>query len=93
MFDKVIRTALNAEQLAEYGIPKNVLDPEVADKLDRDPRMPRFRARHGYVDQYELDALDPNVLRDLYPKRSSRSGTRRSTRPCSPTRTADRGEL
>ena len=29
---------VNAEQLAEYGIPQNVLDPEVADKLGRDPR-------------------------------------------------------
>jgi hypothetical protein len=66
VFDKMIRVALNAEQLAEYSIPKNELDPEVVVKLKDDPRAAGFEGRHGYLDQYELDALDPDVLRALY---------------------------
>ena len=66
LFDHVHRIALNEEQLTEYEIPKNVLDPEVVKKLENDPRSERFKERHGYLDQYELDALDPNDLRNLY---------------------------
>lgn len=65
-FDKVIRVALNADQLIEFGIPPNVLDPAVERKLRNDPRAARFLERHGYLDQYELDALDPATLQDLY---------------------------
>jgi hypothetical protein len=66
VFNRVERVALNAEQLAEYAIPQNQLDPEVGEKLERDPRSTQFRERHGYLDQYELDALDPSDLHDLY---------------------------
>jgi hypothetical protein len=66
LFDKVVRVALNAEQLAEFGIPRNELDPAVERKLRNDPRAARFLERHGYLDQYEMDALDPHTLRDLY---------------------------
>lgn len=65
-FDKVMRIALNADQLDIYKIPKNVLDPEVEKKLKRDSRSAKFLERHGYLDQYEVDALDPNLLRRLY---------------------------
>jgi hypothetical protein len=61
----VIRVALNAEQVVEYGLPENP-DPEVAAKVARDPRARRFLERHGALVQYEVDALDPDVLRNLY---------------------------
>lgn len=66
VFGKVERVALNADQLVTFGIPRNELDPVVTAKLGDDPRAARFRQRHGYLDQYELDALPPNLLRDLY---------------------------
>lgn len=65
VFDKVIRVALDAEQVVEYGLPENP-DPEVAAKVARDPRARRFLERHGALVQYEVDALDPDVLRNLY---------------------------
>ncbi len=65
-FDKVVRVGLNVDQLAEFDIPPNALDPKVEKKLANDPRAAAFRSRHGYLDQYEMDALDANDLRDLY---------------------------
>lgn len=65
-FDKVVRVALHADQLDEFNIPPNALDPKVEQKLANDPRAAAFRNRHGYLDQYEMDALDANDLRDLY---------------------------
>jgi len=65
-FDKVIRVALNADQLAEFDIPSNQLDESVEAKLSNDSRARVFRKQHGYLDQYEVDALDPDLLRDLY---------------------------
>jgi hypothetical protein len=65
LFDKVIRVGLNADQVMEYALPFNP-DPEVIKKLDDDPRAAKFEARHGYLEQYEVDALDPDVLQDLY---------------------------
>jgi hypothetical protein len=64
-FDKVVRVALNAEQIAEYDLPENP-DPEVAAKLARDSRAATFERRHGSLHQYEVDALPPDTLRDLY---------------------------
>jgi hypothetical protein len=63
-FDKVIRVALNADQIAD--LPENEIDPEVEQKLENDKRANRFMARHGYLTQYEVDALPPDQLRDLY---------------------------
>lgn len=65
-FDKVIRVALNAEQLASEDIPPNMLDPAVTRKLLNDSRAAGFQTRHGYLDQYEVDALPPSRLRALY---------------------------
>jgi hypothetical protein len=58
-WSKVIRVALTAEQVAEYGLPINPGN-------DLDSRAGRFIARHGELMQVELDALDPDDLRQLY---------------------------
>ena len=57
--------ALLPEQVREYHLPKNS-DPKVQEKIERDPRAPAFRERHGSVFQIEVDALAPDVLRGLY---------------------------
>lgn len=64
-FTEVRRIALNPEQVIEYNLPESV-DPEVSEKLQRDPRFDRFVARFGRATQIELDALPPDVLRSLY---------------------------
>jgi hypothetical protein len=64
-FDKVLRVSLNAEQIAEYGLVQNP-DPEVAKKIAKDPRAKAFATRHGSLVQYEVDALAPEDLRNLY---------------------------
>ena len=56
---KVIRVALTAGQVDDYGLPPN---PGKA----TDSRAAGFIARHGELVQVELDALDPDDLRDLY---------------------------
>ena len=58
-WDKVVRVALTATQVRHYGLvpnPGKVLDP----------RKEAFAERHGSNIQVELDALDPNVLKQLY---------------------------
>jgi hypothetical protein len=65
LFDQVLRVALNVEQVAEYGLAENP-DAEVAAKLERDPRAARFYEEHGSLVQYEVDALPPDTLRNLY---------------------------
>lgn len=58
-FDKVVRVALTAAQVATYQLP-----PAMG-KLT-DSRAAAFTARHGQLVQVELDALSPDVLRGLY---------------------------
>ena len=58
-FDKVIRVALNAEQVDEYDLPP------IPGKAT-DSRAAGFVARHGSLVQVELDALAPDVLRRLF---------------------------
>jgi hypothetical protein len=58
-FDKVVRIALNADQIDEYDLPP-------APGKATDARAGAFVARHGQLVQVELEALDPNDLRDLY---------------------------
>jgi len=58
-WDKVIRVALSAAQVREYGLPPN---PGKA----TDSRAAGFIARHGELVQVELDALDPDDLRALF---------------------------
>ncbi len=60
-FDEVVRVALTAEQVEAYGLPPL---PGKA----TDARAAAFEARHGRLVQVELDALSPDVLRELYKK-------------------------
>jgi hypothetical protein len=64
-FEEVIRVALLPEQVTAYRLVES-FDPEVRRKLGKDPRADAFRRRHGELHQYEVDALAPDVLRDLY---------------------------
>jgi hypothetical protein len=56
---KVIRVALSAEQVERYDLP-----PQPGKEADA--RAAGFLRRHGRLVQVELDALPPDVLRDLY---------------------------
>jgi len=58
-FDKSVRVALNQEQIAEYDLP-----PMVGKSTDS--RANRFVEKYGSLIQVEVDALPPDVLRDLY---------------------------
>lgn len=58
-FDKVVRVALDARQVEQYRLP-----PQPGKAADS--RAAGFVARHGELVQVELDALAPEVLRDLY---------------------------
>jgi len=59
VFAKVHRIALNPAQVQEFNLV------EFAGKTT-DTRAKAFKKRHGKLVQVELDALDPDVLRDLY---------------------------
>ncbi len=56
---KVIRVALNADQVDTYDLPE---DPGKT----TDSRAKAFAARHGRLCQVEVDALDPTDLRALF---------------------------
>ncbi len=58
-FSQVVRIALNVEQIGDYGLP-----PQPGKVTDT--RAGSFMARHGQLVQVELDALPPDVLRQLY---------------------------
>lgn len=58
-WDEVERVALTAEQVERYRLPAM---PGKAS----DVRAGRFVAQHGRLIQVEVDALDPNDLRDLF---------------------------
>jgi hypothetical protein len=71
-FDKMIKVGLTPAQVLE--LPDNP-NPEVTRKLERDPRAARFMQRHrafldehfgGQIVQFEVDALPPDELRNLY---------------------------
>lgn len=56
----VVQVGLNEDQVVEYDLPEN-------ETKEQDPRTAAFVARHPlHPSQVELDALDPNTLRDLY---------------------------
>jgi len=57
-WDKVVRVALNAEQVQQYSLPPNP-------GKSTDSRAGGFVQRHGQLVQVELDALDPTALRTL----------------------------
>jgi hypothetical protein len=56
---KVVRVALTAEQVVAYDLPP-------MPGKETDSRAAGFIARHGDLVQVELDALDPDDLRQLY---------------------------
>jgi hypothetical protein len=58
-WDDVRRVALTAAQAAQYALP-----PQLGKATDS--RARGFIARHGQLVQVELDALPPNILRDLF---------------------------
>lgn len=58
-FAKVIRVALNWEQVEEYDLP-----PQMGKATDS--RAQSFVEKYGKLIQVELDALPPDVLRELY---------------------------
>jgi hypothetical protein len=64
-WDETIKVALHPAQIAAYSLPDSI-SPDVMRKLERDTRARAFLSRHGSLQQVEVDALDPNVLRDLY---------------------------
>ena len=63
----VHRVALTKDQVAQYNLPRNT-GKENTEGDPSDSRAPEFMARHGYVEnvQVEVDALAPDVLRGLY---------------------------
>jgi hypothetical protein len=65
LFARVMRVALTPEQVSTYNLPFNP-SAEVAAKLERDPRAAGFMERHGSLVQYEVDALAPDDLRNMY---------------------------
>jgi hypothetical protein len=58
-FDDVVRIALNPDQIQEYNLPVN------PGKMS-DSRAAGFIRDYGQLVQVELEALDPNTLKDLY---------------------------
>jgi hypothetical protein len=58
-WDEVRRVALTAEQVVRYDLP-----PQPGKETDS--RARGFVERHGRLVQVELDALPPDVLRELY---------------------------
>jgi hypothetical protein len=58
-WDEVRRVALTADQVTQYALP-----PQPGKTTDS--RACRFIARHGRLVQVELDALPPDILRDLF---------------------------
>jgi len=58
-FDYSIRVALSWQQVLQYDLP-----PQPGKHTD--PRAASFSRRHGKLVQVELDALPPDILRQLY---------------------------
>jgi hypothetical protein len=67
----VKRVCLNDEHLRQYNLPMTFDVPvrsgdQIVNKLERDPRAKRFAEKHkGMLFQVELEALDPNILREM----------------------------
>jgi hypothetical protein len=63
-FDDVRRVALHQDQALAMALPENS-DPDVARKLRNHPGRIAFEKRYGRLFQIEVDAVEPNTLRDL----------------------------
>jgi hypothetical protein len=59
VFNEVVRVALNADQVRQYKLPEQM-------GKATDSRARGFVERHGRLVQVELDALPPDVLRNLF---------------------------
>jgi hypothetical protein len=59
VFSEIRRVALTEEQVQVYDLPENP-------GKRADPRARRFETRYGRLVQVEVDALPPDVLRDLF---------------------------
>ena len=53
------RVALSAEQVEEYALPENP-------GKEKSPNAAKFIAKYGENIQVELDAVPPDVLREIY---------------------------
>jgi len=58
-WDRVVRVALTSQQVIDFNLPQAVGKAS-------DSRAAGFMARHGELVQVELDALAPDVLRNLF---------------------------
>lgn len=65
IFDRQHRVALTPEQITQHNLIENP-DPEGAAKVRRDPRAAAFVHQYGQLVQYEVDALPPEALRNMY---------------------------
>jgi len=65
-FDKVIRVALTAEQVAEYQVPESVAPEKTDPDQTKDSRAKHFLGKYGRLRQAELDALPPDLLLTLF---------------------------
>lgn len=63
-FDRIIRIGLTLPQKVAMGLPENA-DPDALEKLDRHPGRIPFMAKYRRLFQVEVDAIDPDVLRDM----------------------------
>lgn len=59
VFAKTVQVALTSGQVMKYQLPESI-------GKTTDTRAKAFEAKHGRLVQVELDALDPNILRQLY---------------------------
>jgi hypothetical protein len=59
VFSEVVRVALNGDQVQQYNLPEQM-------GKTTDSRARGFVERHGRLVQVELDALPPDILRDLF---------------------------
>jgi hypothetical protein len=73
-FERIERIGLSEAQVRKYKLAENT-DPAVAKKLEDDPRKSMFIKRHkkfldryygGRLVQFEIDALAPETLRELF---------------------------
>ena len=58
-FGRVVRVALTSDQVEKYNLP-----PVMGKATDT--RAAQFIKKHGKLVQVELDAIPPDILRDLY---------------------------
>lgn len=81
LFDRLVRVALKVEQIEELGLPEN----PAPQKLEEDPRRKRFIELYGGIRQVEVDAIEPDVLRECDPSTLNTRGASRRRSHLGPT--------